>query len=43
MFDKPIELALTLNLLHLKEEIPIGRSFSSTFLTKYKNKDNEIV
>tara|TARA_B100001248_G_scaffold262094_1_gene256037 strand:- start:477 stop:2177 length:1701 start_codon:yes stop_codon:yes gene_type:complete len=43
MFDKPIELALTLNLLHLKEEIPIGRSFSSTFLTKYKNKDNEIL
>ena len=42
MFDKPVELALTLNLLNIREKIPVSKSFTSTFLKKYKNKDNEI-
>jgi superfamily II DNA or RNA helicase len=32
MFDKPEEIALTLNLLKPKEEMPIGTEFNSTFL-----------
>ena len=29
MFDKPIELSLTLNLLDLKENIPVGKMFEN--------------
>lgn len=36
MFDKPNEIALTMNLLRLKEEIPIGSQFDKTFITKTK-------
>ncbi len=32
MFDKPEEIALTLNLLKLKDEMPIGTEFNSTYL-----------
>ena len=32
MFDKPEEIALTLNLLKLKEEMPIGSDFNTEFL-----------
>ena len=42
MFDKPIEIALTLNLLKLKEELPVGKDFGKMFLKKYKNKSGEI-
>jgi superfamily II DNA or RNA helicase len=33
MFDKPSEIALTLNLLKLKEDIPVGKEFDKTFLS----------
>lgn len=32
MFDKPEEIALTLNLLKLKHDIPVGSNFNSMFL-----------
>ncbi len=32
MFDKPDEIALTLNLLKLKKEMPVGTEFNSTYL-----------
>ena len=38
MFDKPVEIALTLNLLKLKEDIPIGTEFNNKFLKPYKIK-----
>jgi len=39
MFDKPSELALTLNLLRLPEEIPIGKEFDKLFVkTTKKNR-----
>jgi len=43
MFDKPNEIALTLNLLKLKTKIPVNNEFASTFLVKYTNKDGEIL
>lgn len=39
MFDKPHELALTINLLRPKKEIPIGRDFDKKFVRIIKNKD----
>lgn len=36
MFDKPDEIALTLNLLKLKTPVPTGAEFNSTFLKPYK-------
>jgi superfamily II DNA or RNA helicase len=45
MFDKPVELALTINLLKPRKEMPIGNDFNQTFLKKVgdeyvmKNKD----
>ena len=36
MFDKPDEIALTLNLLKIKKEIPIGREFNTMFLKPFK-------
>ena len=36
MFDKPDEIALTLNLLKLKTPIPTGKDFNNTFLKPYK-------
>lgn len=32
MFDKPVEIALTMNLLRLPKEIPVGINFRNTFL-----------
>ena len=40
MFDKPIEIALTMNLLKLPIELPIGKEFTKTFIKCYKKKDN---
>jgi superfamily II DNA or RNA helicase len=39
MFDKPVELALTLNLLKLKKELPIGINFNKKFLKIRRKKD----
>lgn len=40
IFDKPIEIGLTLNLLKLKNEFPTGSKFNEKFLT-VKRKDGE--
>jgi len=37
IFDKPFEIALTMNLLKLPNELPIGREFENTFIGKKKN------
>jgi superfamily II DNA or RNA helicase len=42
MFNKPEEIALTLNLLKLKKELPTGNEFNSTFIEK-KKKGNDTV
>jgi uncharacterized protein YdcH (DUF465 family) len=39
MFNKPEEIALTLNLLKLKNDIPIGNEFNSTFIKTIKTND----
>jgi superfamily II DNA or RNA helicase len=39
MFDKPHELALTINLLRPKKEIPIGRDFDKKYVKILKNND----
>ena len=43
MFDKPVELALTLNLLKLRTPIPISYEFRKTFLKKHVNENKEIL
>lgn len=42
MFDKPIEIALTMNLLRIPMEIPIGREFEKMFIQQVKNRSGEI-
>lgn len=37
MFDKPVEIALTMNLLRLPMELPIGKEFERTFIKTRKN------
>lgn len=32
MFDKPVEIALTMNLLRLPKPLPVGKEFSNTFI-----------
>jgi superfamily II DNA or RNA helicase len=39
MFDKPSELALTLNLLRLPKELPTGKEFLKTFVKIKKRED----
>jgi superfamily II DNA or RNA helicase len=39
MFDKPVEIALTLNLLRPEKELPIGFNFNKKFLQIKKRKD----
>ncbi len=39
MFDKPHELALTINLLRPQKEIPIGRDFDKKFIRIIKDKN----
>lgn len=41
MFDKPDELALTLNLLRLPEELPTGRDFYKKYVKIIKRKDDK--
>jgi superfamily II DNA or RNA helicase len=40
MFDKPVEIALTLNLLSPKIPLPIGSKFNQSFIDIKKNKNN---
>ncbi len=40
MFDKPMEIALTMNLLRLPENIPTGREFMNTFIKETIREDN---
>lgn len=40
IFDKPIELGLTMNLLKPKVDLPINPDFNETFLMQTKNGDN---
>jgi len=42
MYDKPIEIALTMNLLRLPYELPTGREFDNTFLKINKKKDGKV-
>lgn len=42
MYDKPSELALTLNLLRLPKEMPTGRDFYKTFIKATKKQDGTI-
>ena len=42
MFDKPIELALTLNLLKLDKKIPVDNQFYDLFIKKTEDKSGEI-
>lgn len=39
MFDKPVEIALTLNLLKPKKPLPIGNDFNKKFLKIKNNRD----
>ena len=39
MFDKPNEIALTMNLLNLPKEIPTGRNFEKMFIKKLTRED----
>lgn len=39
MFDKPVEIALTMNLLNPSPNIPIGKAFEKMFITERKKKD----
>jgi len=41
IFDQPMELGLTLNLLRPKIEFPIGSKFNEMFIKSKKNKDGE--
>ena len=36
IFDKPVEVGLTLNLLSLKVELPIGNKFNKLFMQQYQ-------
>ena len=42
MFDKPVEIALTLNLLRPSVNLPIGSKFNDMFLEKRKNEKGEM-
>jgi len=39
MFDKPSEIALTVNLLRLSEELPVGKEFNKMFIKVRKRGD----
>jgi superfamily II DNA or RNA helicase len=42
MFDKPNEIALTMNLLRIPNELPIGRDFDKKFISVKKKKNGDI-
>jgi superfamily II DNA or RNA helicase len=41
MFDKPVEIALTMNLLRIPFEFPEGREFEKMFIKTLQNKKNQ--
>lgn len=41
MFDKPNEIALTINLLRIPHELPIGREFNNTFVRILQRKNGK--
>jgi hypothetical protein len=43
MFDKPVEVALTMNLLRLPVELPIGREFETMFVKHRKVSNGKIM
>ena len=43
IFDKPVEIGLTMNLLKLPELMPTGNKFNDLFLESYKRKSGEIL
>jgi len=43
MFDKPSEIALTLNLLRLPESLPTGMDFEKAFIEEEQNRHGEII
>ena len=43
MFDKPSEIALTMNLLRLKKELPVGRHFNKMFIDTKEKPDETYV
>ncbi len=42
MFDKPTEIALTMNLLRLKKELPTGKDFIKAFMNVTKLEDGKL-
>lgn len=42
MFDRPVEIALTMNLLNLPNELPLGKEFEKLFIKEKTNKKNTI-
>jgi len=42
MFDKPNEIALTMNLLRLPKPLPTGKNFDQMFIEEKQNKQGEI-
>jgi superfamily II DNA or RNA helicase len=38
IFDKPVEIALTMNLLRIPKELPIGKEFNKMFLKEHTKK-----
>jgi len=42
MFDKPVEIALMMNLLRLDKPFPVGSKFNETFLSIKKKKTGEV-
>jgi len=41
MFDKPIEIALTMNLLRIPKELPTGKEFENMFIRFSKNNNTD--
>ena len=38
MFDKPVEIALTMNLLRIPKPLPVGKEFNNMFIKERQNK-----
>ena len=43
MFDKPLEIALTMNLLRLPKELPIGKEFEKMFIKTRKSSSGRYI
>lgn len=42
MFDKPVEIALTINLLRPPKQIPVGKEFTNTFIKQTTGAKNKV-